>query len=396
MFARKINGMMMAGAILLMTGCSADDVVMETTSERAVAISFSCNYDDQEENTTRAGYEGMMNTEDLCTTGFGVMASVTADKMPTLMYNQQVEFTLVGDLGDPKKGYWSYSPTKYWPNSITNLYISAYAPYVDPADLVSLPADETGIYGISANNEVPYVDYRRCEKPNKQVDLLWYYEEPTAIPAGTAQQAAGTVAMKMHHALARLELKVALATAPASGTKVLIEKITLTGKMAKTGRLSLSSQETVIENEGTEDEVTKYYPVWSNQVFDKDGGGEDIDHSFQITNEDNAPESYGIIESQVRYIPGLPYAWQPDGLKAYDAEAEDKGFLNALNTGDRKGYIYLIPQSTLSLTVKVKYHKMTSLSDVVGEKTTTVTPTTVANPLKGNTTYTLSLKLSDI
>lgn len=391
MFARKIYGMMMAGAMLLMTGCSADDVVMETTSERAIAISFSCNYNDQEENITRAGYEGMMNTEDLCTTGFGVMASVTADKKPTLMYNQQVEFTLVGDLGDPKKGYWSYSPTKYWPNSITNLYISAYAPYVDPADLVSLPADETGIYGISANNVEPYVDYRRCEKPNKQVDLLWYYEEPTAIPAGTAQQAAGTVAMKMRHALARLELKVALATAPASGTKVLIEKITLTGKMAKTGRLSLSSQTT--EGSGVD---TKYYPVWSNQVFDKNGGGDDIDHTFQITNEDNDPESYGIIESQVRYIPGLPYAWQPDGLKAYDAEAEDKGFLNALNTGDRKGYIYLIPQSTLSLTVKVKYHKMTSLSDVAGEKTTTVTPTTVANPLKGNTTYTLSLKLSDI
>jgi hypothetical protein len=131
-------------------------------------------------------------------------------------------------------------------------------------------------------------------------------------------------------------------------------------------------------------------------VFDKDGGGDDIDHTFQITNEDNDPESYGIIESQVRYIPGLPYAWQPDGLKAYDAEAEDKGFLNALNTGDRKGYIYLIPQSPLSLTVKVKYHKMTSESDVAGVKTTTVTPTTVANPLKGNTTYTLSLKLSDI
>ena len=382
-----------------MTGCSADDVVLETTSERAIAISFSCNYDDdEEENITRAGYQGMMNTEDLRTTGFGVMASVSDTKEPNMMYNQEVEFTLVGDLGDPKKGYWSYSPTKYWPNSITNLYISAYAPYVDPADLVSLPADETGIYGISANNEVPYVDYRRCEKPNKQVDLLWYYEKPTAIPAGTAQQAAGTVAMKMRHALARLELKVALATAPASGTKVLIEKITLTGKMAKTGRLSLSSQTT--EGSGVD---KKYYPVWSNQVFDKNGGGEDIDHTFQITNEDNDPESYGIIESQVRYIPGLPYAWQPDGLQAYDAEAEDKGFLNALNTGDRKGYIYLIPQNTLSfpqntlsLTVKVKYHKMTSLSDVVGVKTTTVTPTTVANPLKGNTTYTLSLKLIDI
>jgi hypothetical protein len=380
---------MVAGAILLMTGCSADDVVMETTSEEAVAISFSCNYGDKEENTTRAGYEGMMNTEDLHTTGFGVMASVTDTKLPNLMYNQEVEFTLVGDLTDPKKGYWSYQPMKYWPNSITDFYISAYAPYVELP--IADAGTTTGIYGISANNEVPYVDYRRCEKPNKQVDLLWYFEEPTSIPAKTAQNEAGTLAMKMRHALTRLELKVALATAPASGTKVLIEKIALTGKMAKTGRLSLSSQTT--EGSGVD---KKYYPVWSNQVFDKNGSNVDTVHTFQITNEDNAPESYGIIESQVRYIPGLPYAWQPDGLKAYDAEAEDKGFLNALNTGDRKGYIYLIPQETLSLTMTVKYHKMTSGSDVVGEKTTTVTPTTVANPLKGNTTYTLSLKLSDI
>ena len=94
----------------------------------------------------------------------------------------------------------------------------------------------------------------------------------------------------------------------------------------------------------------------------------------------------------------MPYSWQPAGLKVYnsDPEAEDNGMRNALSTGGKIGYIYLIPLGTLSLTVKVKYHKMTSESDVAGVKTTTVTPTTVANPLKGNTTYTLSLKLSDI
>ena len=123
--------------MLLMTGCSADEVVMETTSGEAVAISFTCDYDDNEENTTRAGYEGVMNTEDLQTTGFGVMASVTAgdapdyDNIPSLMYNQEVEFTLVGDLENPKKGYWSYQPVKYWPSDLTHCYISAYAPYVE-------------------------------------------------------------------------------------------------------------------------------------------------------------------------------------------------------------------------------------------------------------------------
>ena len=393
MYAREIYGMMMAGAMLLIAGCSADDVVKETTSERAIAISFSCNYDDdEEENITRAGYQGMMNTEDLWTTGFGVMASVSDTKEPKMMYNQEVEFTHVGDMIQPDpldpesqpKGFWSYSPQKYWPNTITDFYVSAYAPYMKPADLEGLPGGETGIIGISANNEVPYVDYRRCEKPSEVVDLLWYYVEPASIPAATEQQPRGTLAMKMRHALARLEIKVALESDPGT-TKVLIEKITLTGKMAKTGRLSLSSQETA--GSGVD---TKYYPVWSNQVFDKNGGGAEIDHTFQITNIDNDAESYGIIESQVRYIPGLPYGWQPAGLSTTPQDA--------LNTGDRKGYIYLIPQSTLSLTVVVKYKKWVSGEDAptTGEKTTTALTTTVANPLKGNTTYTLNLTLSGI
>ena len=377
--------------MLLMTGCTADDVVMEkmTAPENVVAISFCCNYDDNETPITRAGYEGTMNTEDLRTTGFGAMASVTAgapptfDNVPNLMYNQEVEYTLVGDLIDPKKGIWSYSPTKYWPNNLEHCYISAYAPYVNLP--IADPETTTGIYGISANNVAPYIDYRRCEKPGEQVDLLWYYEEPSAIPAATALNEAGTLAMKMRHALARLDIKVALATEPGT-TKVLIEEIILTGKMAKTGRLSLCSQTT--EGSGVD---KKYYPVWTNQEFDKDGDVP-IDHTFKIKNADNDPESYGIIESQVRYIPNLPYGWQPAGLSTTPQDA--------LNTGDRKGYVYLIPQTTLSLKINVKYHVVTEAgADTPGEKSIDAspvkTPITIS-PLRGNTTYSLKITLSEI
>lgn len=387
MYARERYGIILALVMLLMTGCSAEDAVMETMTapEDGVAISFCCNYDD-ETPITRAGYEGTMNTEDLRTTGFGAMASVTADKKPTLMYNQEVAFTLVGDLDDPQKGYWSYEPRKYWPTDLTDCYISAYAPYVEPSDLEGLPADETGIYGISANNEAPYIDYRRCEKPGKQVDLLWYYEKPSAIPAATALNEAGTLAMKMRHALARLELKVALAAAPASGTKVLVEEIILTGNMAKTGRLSLSSQD--VDDSGVE---PKYYPIWTDQTYD--------DHTITIKNiskeESDDPEtfvSYGIIESQVRYIPNLPHGWQPAGLSTTPQDA--------LNTGDRKGYVYLIPQGTLSLKINVKYHVVTEAgADTPGEKSIDAspvkTPITIS-PLRGNTTYSLKITLSEI
>ncbi len=387
MYARERHGTILALVMLLMTGCSAEDAVMETMTapEDGVAISFCCNYDD-ETPITRAGHEGMMNTEDLHTTGFGAMASVTSDKIPNLMYNQEVEFTLVGDLIDPKKGYWSYEPRKYWPNNLEHCYISAYAPYVEPSDLEGLPADETGIIGISANNEAPYIDYRRCEKPGKQVDLLWYYEKPSAIPAATALNEAGTLAMKMRHALARLDIKVALAAAPASGTKVLVEEIILTGNMAKTGRLSLSSQD--VDDSGVE---PKYYPIWTDQTYD--------DHTITIKNiskeESDDPEtfvSYGIIESQVRYIPNLPHGWQPAGLSTTPQDA--------LNTGDRKGYVYLIPQGTLSLKINVKYHVVTEAgADTPGEKSIDAspdpTPITIS-PLRGNTTYSLKITLSEI
>ena len=357
---RERYGIILALVMLLMTGCSADDAVVETMTAPE---------------------------------GFGARASVTDSKLPNLMYNQEVKYTLVGDLepsdpedpeSDPIRGYWSYEPRKYWPTDLTDCYISAYAPYVNLP--IADPETTTGIYGISANNVAPYIDYRRCEKPGKQVDLLWYYEEPSAIPAATALNEAGTLAMKMRHALARLEIKAALAANPGT-TKVLIEEITLTGKMAKTGRLSLCSQTT--EGSGVD---TKYYPVWTNQVFDKNGSDEDIDHTFQIKNVDNDPESYGIIESQVRYIPNLPYGWQPAGLSTTPQDA--------LNTGDRKGYVYLIPQGTLSLKINVKYHVVTEAgADTPGEKSIDAspvkTPITIS-PLRGNTTYSLKITLSEI
>jgi hypothetical protein len=400
--------MMMAGVMLLMTSCTADDVVNETTSAQGIAISFSCNYDNEEENETRAadqdatgitrtGQQGAMNTEDLYATGFGVMASVTAgnaapyDNKPNLMYNQEVKYTFVGDLPlnpeiqpvpEPYRGYWSYYPLKYWPTDLEHCYISAYAPYVEPSELEGLSETKTGIVGISGNNEAPYITYRRCKKPNEVVDLLWYYKNfapSDKIPEATATKPAGTLNMKMHHALARLEIQVALASAPSSGTKVLIEEITLTGEMTKTANLILN------KDDGTGD---NHYPHWEALATP-----DTENRTILITNIDNDDDSYGIIDSQVRYIKGLPYAWQPEGLSTTAQ--------NALSTGDRQGYVYLIPQDELNLTVTVKYHQMTEGSD---KKTTTSSTLRIPKPteevpnppLKGNTTYTLNVTLKEI
>ena len=385
-----IYNLMIIGAMLL-AGCSHDDVTIEITPSEPVAISFMPTLSPtlaEGEETTRAGQPGVMNSEDLRTTGFGVFASLNENKTPDMMYNQEVKFTFVGDIDkpdpdDPLKGYWSYQPLKYWPTGLTSesdFYISAYAPYQN------LPIDPsgTGIIGISANNEAPYIDYRRCEKPDEMVDLLWYYDKPNSIPAATSDLAAGTQKIEMRHALARLEINVALATAPASGTKVLIEKITLKGEMAKEGRLHLYEQEPYPAPPAT---PTKFYPIWDNLTYDA------TDHTITIKNSED-DDSYGIIDSQVRYIDGLPYAWQPAGLTTT--------LQNALSTGDRKTYVYLIPQDELKLKLEVKYQKWTEgasapESGVKSIDTSPVkTPITVGSPLKGSTPYALNITLSDI
>ena len=367
--------MMMLGAMLLMTSCSSEDATQEVAPQEAIAISFGCNYDDEEENTTRAGYEGAMNTEDLHYTGFGVFASQSAGTQPDLMYNQEVEFTFVGDMGpsnpadpesDPLRGYWSYQPVKYWPASLTGLYFSAYAPYVDKATADAANADDTGIVGMSSNTDTtPYILYRRSLKPDENVDLLWCYR--------SGLESREALHFNVYHALARLEVYVKVDALPAN-TKILIEQITLKGTMTKTAKLVLND-ETVDGN--------NHYPVWQALATP-----DTEERTIVIDNDDNNAVSYGIIDSQVRYIEGLPYAWQPAGLSTTAQ--------NALSTGDRQGYIYLIPVGALNLEVKVKCQKWTEGDDepTAYIKTTEAAVTTIDNPLKGNTRYTLNLTLS--
>ena len=367
MYAREIYGMMMV-ALLLMTSCTADDVVRNTTSEEAIAISFSCAVDHDDMTRAVIGQNGVMNSEDLHYTGFGVFASQAAGTQPDLMYNQEVEFTFVGDMDNPLIGYWGYQPVKYWPASLTGLYFCAYAPYVDKATADAATTDDTGIVGMSSNTDTtPYVLYRRSLKPDENVDLLWCYRSGLLKPEA--------LHFNMYHALARLELNVKVDALPAN-TKVLIEQITLKGDMTKTAKLELN------RDDGTGD---NHYPHWEALETP------DVENrTINITNEDNDAGSYGIIDTQVRYIKGLPYAWQPDGLSTTAQ--------NALSTGDRQGFIYLIPVGALNLQVVVNYQKWTqgTATPTAGSKTTEAAVTTIDNPLKGNTRYVLNLTLSNI
>lgn len=162
--------------------------------------------------TTRAGYEGSINTTTLQTTGFGVFGYYTGTDDYTayqysngsnvgknaanFMFNQKVVYT--NTPGYVSK--WTYSPLKYWPNDISTsdvddqdnnsnslpasgseaggkLSFFAYAPHVE------FPISETtdGIVAInaetalaSANAKVgdPIITYI-LPNDGKTIDLLW-------------------------------------------------------------------------------------------------------------------------------------------------------------------------------------------------------------------------------
>ena len=49
----KIYGMMMLGAVLWLTSCTSEDATKEVAPQETIAISFGCNYDDEEEDITK-------------------------------------------------------------------------------------------------------------------------------------------------------------------------------------------------------------------------------------------------------------------------------------------------------------------------------------------------------
>ena len=126
MFARvSTYGIVLAA--LLMTACSQNETELKSVPEREpVPISFSFTSTQDNQATTR----GEFTDTKLRSTGFGVFATVGTSEFPNLMYNQQVTYTYLADdnyldengqlTSEAKNGYWSYSPTKYWPVTVNN------------------------------------------------------------------------------------------------------------------------------------------------------------------------------------------------------------------------------------------------------------------------------------
>ena len=114
-----------------------------TPEPEQVPIGFKADLSDAVATTRSAG-DGVLDNDVLQAKGFGVYcwytgtADFTTPKASRpagatytmLMRNQKVEYITISN--DPEEGYWTYSPSKYWPlNPSELLTFRAYAPYTD-------------------------------------------------------------------------------------------------------------------------------------------------------------------------------------------------------------------------------------------------------------------------
>lgn len=389
---------------LLLTGCTQkEETDILPDSEKTIAIAFDCAIDN---NSTRAanGYTGNITKENhqLRYTGFGVFMAQTSGSAPNIMYNQEVEYTFFAD--GSANGYWTYSPLKYWPADPVGVCIYGYAPYVPTPG--TLASGTTGIVGMSPNNESgPYILYARAKHPEEHVDLLWGNYTVTET-SDILKDADGTlrprpsraIPLTMNHALARVSLSLGITNGedntklPAT-SRLLVKRVTLTGNFAKTGKLDLTG--TTTNGSG------KRIPTWFDQALPTNADPS----SARIVFIDNDPEtntaSYGIITEAIRYIPDLPYQWQPAGMDhvnydATDATTKAATSTNLLCMGDAPSYLYLIPQADLSITCVIDYCIIAAdgtLTDYHKTTSSSATPTHIT-PLNGNTTYDVTFTIT--
>ena len=350
---------------LLTAGCTQEEWTERLPYEAdAVPIAFECEAEGGESDGTYGPYESYTATHE-------------ADTAPDLMYNQEV--TYVFPASGAGNGYWIYSPLKYWPNSDADkVWFYAYAPYVEtPAASLQYDPTATGIIGMSSNTETtPFILYARAKHPEENVDLLWEAYKPGEIKAVSFKND-----NKLKHALARVKVSLALTNGSslAAGSKLLVKRVTFTGNFAKTGKLNLT---------GTGD-----IPTWYDQVL----ANTDTDKTIFIDcNPETNTDSYGIIAEGVRYIDGLPAAWQPAGMPHVNYSSADAATkTNLLCMGDAPSYLYLIPQASLELSCELDYciiapdGTVTDYSKTLNDGTSF----TIAS-LDGNTTYDLTLTIT--
>lgn len=375
-----------ASAALVLAGCAKMQTI--ETNEVDSPVGFAA-YTGQ--NLTKAGAYDAIDTEKLKTHGFGVFAYQTtgdysASATPNFMYNTKVS-----------TASWTYSPIKYWPNTIAGttetgaktdgdnakgyhadkVSFFAYAPHVDAtAATGAVTPTEEGIIALTTNIQEgdPKVTYKVSTDLNKQVDLLWavYNSDDvwTNVAGGTNTPTKGypylnlqkpaintAIHLYFRHALAQLRVRalaaynqVAAGGTRQNGVKITIEKVELSiPGQYQTAVLNLN-------NTGVALVDSKPQPKWENPAdatdpFSLEISGENINAKLKD------PGTKTTCAAMADAIPGVIY--ESTSVATYDADVD------VIKDGK---YYTIIPKTTATtVNVKVTYYVTTDDADLDGD-----------------------------
>lgn len=299
---KKNYSFLFATAVLVLTGCSQDEVLNEV-AQKDQAIEFS-TYAGRPAESRATSYGSSNKVPD-----FGVFGYYTgqadwdfdATATPNLMNNQKVALSAAGNS-------YEYSPIKYWPNN-TNDKVSfyAYAPWTADASLAK--NTDGGVNKL-------VLDFTVDETVKNQKDFLYSTDAQETFNM-TKPNVTGKVTFTFAHALSRIGFSAEYAVDEVTpGDKVLdanttinIKSVTLADENGnalfyKSAKLYLTKVDNEFTAEwgghSTTDNITKFELTNDNENFKKTDGHnypaltETVDKIDQL----NADDSYIMIIPQ--------------------------------------------------------------------------------------------------
>ena len=300
-----------------------------TPEPQPVAIGFRADLSDAVTAGTRNDPgDGVLTTKLLEGKGFGVFcwytgsADFTTPKATRpagatytmLMRNQKVEYITISN--DPEEGYWTYSPSKYWPlNPSELLTFRAYAPYTDyiKTDANGMPqlpvvvknddyhkgSQHDPLFGTGKLLQTSGDDageYVAETIYGQHYDNITYPMSGTYRLNKTTDPTEGTIHWYFHHGMAMLVFNAKL-DANVGDTEVDIVSITI-GPLFNQGLLSISSSALSIDDA----------PSW-----DQKKGNMDV----TLYGNDTHPQdlaTYKINTSELKQLMPVTSEGQPKGL----------------------------------------------------------------------------------
>ncbi len=303
-----------------MTSCSKNEIT-NSIEDAPQAITFGTY-------VGNASSKATVKEEFEANDTFGVFAYYTeATKYaagsddPNFMYNQTI--TKGSD------GAWTYSPLKYWPNTVTSankdglVSFFAYWPMVANAENLTL-VDTEGAALTTASTTDPCVKYVLDQA--EAVDLMWAVNDKTGLPFldMVKQDTEGKVAFQFKHALARVGFSITLA-------------------------------DDILNADATNGETT----VTINSIeFGGTITGEDFtstiygDGILNLNNETDSEANWTAGEKRVD-LTLESTDFTNDGVFSYSA-TETEGF-HATMTNEGESYFMIIPQNLTESKMRITY-----------------------------------------